>query len=53
MQNQVVSYYEVTNSRTGAVKTYATSAAATRAVDSMDRKYGASVGRRRAVWVAA
>lgn len=52
MTNQVISHYEVTNTRTGLVKSYATSAAATRAVDAMDRKHGASIGRRRAVWVS-
>lgn len=52
MQNQVVSHYEVTNTRTGAVKSYATSAAAIRAMDSMNRAHGSSIAARKAIWVA-
>lgn len=48
-----ISHYEVTNRRTGVVKTYATSLAASRAVDRMDNAYGGYVATRKAVWVAA
>lgn len=48
-----ISHYEVTNRRTGAVKTYATSIAASRAVDRMDKAYGGYIATRKAIWVAA
>lgn len=48
-----ISHYEVTNRRTGVVKTYKTSAAASRAVEAMDRAYGAYIGSRKAIWVEA
>lgn len=51
MTTATISHYEVTNRRTGQVKTYKTSAAASRAVDAMDRAYGGYIGTRRAVWV--
>lgn len=48
-----ISHYEVTNRRTGVVKTYATSAAASRAVDRIDNAYGGYIATRKAIWVAA
>jgi len=50
---EVISHYEVTNRRTGVVKTYKTSAAASKAVDRMDNAYGGYIGSRKAIWVAA
>ncbi len=42
--------YEVTFTRTGAKKTYRTSAAATRAMEKADQAYGACCTVRRAMW---
>lgn len=45
-----ITHYEVTNPRTGVVKTYKTRAAATRAADKADNAYGAVCCTTRAVW---
>lgn len=42
--------YEVTNTRTGDIKSYKTSAAAERAMDTADRKHGACITTRKAIW---
>jgi len=42
--------YEVSNRITGKVSVYKTSAAASKAMDRMDRAYGAVVCTRRAIW---
>lgn len=42
--------YEVFNRITGRTKTYASAAAATRAMDAADNAYGAYITTRRAIW---
>jgi hypothetical protein len=45
-----ITHYTVTNRITGRVSTYKTSAAASKAMDRMDRNYGAVICTRRAHW---
>lgn len=45
-----ISHYEVTNRRTGKVRTYKTRAAASRASDKADNDYGAYICTTRAIW---
>lgn len=52
MTNQRISHYEVTNRRTGQVKTYKTSAGAMRAVNRIDNAYGGYIASRKAIWVS-
>ena len=42
--------YEVTNRRTGSVRVYRTSAAASKAVDRIDNAHGSYICTRRAIW---
>lgn len=48
--NPTITHYSVTNRITGMVSTHKTSAQATKAMDRMDRNYGAVVCTRKAHW---